>query len=289
MGTWGASLYEDDQASDLKNTVGILSKVPGDGDRLLGFLKEMYGACDPTDDDGAIFWLVTADQFERRGIKCAEVTSTALAIIESSSDQTQAHDKAADQAYLSKRSIVLQELAQRLRSPRQIRARPQPRKAPDFFLEEGEVYAFPTMKGRAWHPYRLPKDGPFEPDGWGALVILATGRAFDWIPWVALASLTVGPDSKPTLDDALKARLIPHLQTNGAGRYIPKRAHVQGLGLELLGRIALSHALVEPHLSKWGILAAIECDWSVAYGAIAPTAKGLPVGIDLASLLKQSG
>lgn len=288
MGTWGAALYDNDQASDLKNTVGLIAKVPQDGERLLELLKEINGAFDPTDDDGAIFWLVTADQFERRGIACREATSTALAIIESGVDLARARENGADQAFLKKRTLVLDELAQRLRAPRPAKARPMPRKAPDFFLETGEVYAFPTMKGWGRSPYRLPYEGPFKPDGWSALVVLATGRAFDWIPWVALASLTVDPDRKPTLGDALQARLIPHLQTRGAGRYIPKRAHIKGLGLELIGRISLSPVLVEPHLSTWGILSVVECDWSVAQGAFASTVKGLPIGVELASLLEQS-
>ena len=62
----------------------------------------------------------------------------------------------------------------------------------------------------------------FKPDGWGAMVVLATGRAFNWLPWVALASLTVKGHRKPTLEEALRARLIFHSQTMGAGRFIPK-------------------------------------------------------------------
>jgi hypothetical protein len=38
MGTWSASLYDDDAASDLKNTIALVCKVPGDGERLLSTL-----------------------------------------------------------------------------------------------------------------------------------------------------------------------------------------------------------------------------------------------------------
>jgi hypothetical protein len=88
MGTWGAALYDDDTASDLRNALAVVCKVPADGDRLLELLAEMYPQRDPADDDGALFWLVTADQFERRGIACAAVTATALSIIEQGTDLT---------------------------------------------------------------------------------------------------------------------------------------------------------------------------------------------------------
>ena len=60
MGTWGASLYEDDTASDMKNAVTRVAKVPADGDQLLACLLEMYGPRDPADEDGILFWLVVA-------------------------------------------------------------------------------------------------------------------------------------------------------------------------------------------------------------------------------------
>jgi hypothetical protein len=86
MGTWGASLYEDDEAGDLKATLAVLCKVPAHGDRLLEYLGEIYGDCDPATDEGARFWLVTADQFERRGIDCQRAATMALGVIENGSD-----------------------------------------------------------------------------------------------------------------------------------------------------------------------------------------------------------
>lgn len=31
MGTWGAGLYEDDTASDLRNSMALVTKIPADG------------------------------------------------------------------------------------------------------------------------------------------------------------------------------------------------------------------------------------------------------------------
>lgn len=285
MGTWGAALYEDDEASDLKNTLAALVKVPGDGERLLSCLKEMCGAPDPASEEGIVFWLVVADQFERRGIRCAEAASTALEILDSGADLARVRAQGADAVFVKKRTRVLDELRGRLQAPRPPRRETRPRKPPDLVLDAGELYAFPTMRGNAWHPYRLADAGPFTPDGWGAMVVLATGRAFEWLPWVALASLTVAPDPQPTLDDALAASLIPRADTDGAGRFVPKRAHLVGMQAERIGQIGLDSARVAPHLSTWPIARAIQYDWTIAYAAISPSASGIQPGVPLASLV----
>ena len=231
----------------------------------------------------------TADQFERRGNECAEAASTALSIIEDGGDLALAQEKGADEAFLKRRTVAWQDLAKRLRSPRRFRPRVPPRNPPPLVLATGEVYAFQTMRDVAWHPYWLPKVyGAFEPDGWGALVVLATGRAFDWLPWVALASLTVKGHRKPTLEEALGARLIFHSQTMGAGRFIPKPSHARALAWELLGRAELDARRVKPHLSQWSISKAIQYDWTMAYGAMSPKDKDAPRGCELSSLIKHA-
>lgn len=186
MGSWGPGLYDDDHAADLKNAIALLCKVPGEGAWLLEKLKAMHYHGHSDDVDNTIFWLVVADQFERKGIACEEASVTALGIIASGLDLAHAQDLNADEKFLKKRGHVLEELAGRLRAPRAIRSKPRPAKAPDMVLATGEIYVFPTMKRRGWHPYRTDRDGPFVPDGWGAMVVLATGRAFDWLPWCAL-------------------------------------------------------------------------------------------------------
>lgn len=269
MGTWGAALYDDDTASDLRDTVALVTRVPGNGERLLSLIRQVHGEVDPEDEDAAIFWLVVADLFEKKGIACPEATAHALRIIESGQDLAACASRGADERFLKARGKVLLELAGRLRSPRPTKPPKRPGKPPPLVLAEGQIHAFPTMSGSAWHPYRLDTAGPFVPDGWGALVVLATGRAFEWLPWVAITSLTVKGDVRPSLVDALDGRLIHHPQTAGAGRFIPKPAHAKGLGLELLGTVDLDPARVAPHLSARSIEAAIRFDWTIAYGAIA--------------------
>ncbi|HEX7645265.1 MAG TPA: hypothetical protein VF472_23945 [Burkholderiaceae bacterium] len=270
----------------MKNTLALLCKVPADGAQLLSHLKHLHGDCAPSDGDAAYFWLVAADQFEKRGIACAEASGNALKIIEGGLDLANQKGRGADDKFLAKRAKVLAELAGRLKSPRPLRERATTGKKPDMVVQTGEVYAFPTMDGRGRRPYMLPTDSPFQADGWSAMVVLDTGRMFDWLPWCALASLAVDSSAKPTLDEAISGRMIFHLQTRGAGRFIPKRKHAKELGLELLGRIELDPELVRPHLSKLPVSFAIECDWPISYAAYSRTYNGLPMGGELATLIK---
>ena len=286
MGSSGARLYDEDQAADLKNTIGLVCKVPAGGDRLLGILVDMQGDASPSNDDAAVFWLVVADQFERRGIACAQAMSTALALIDNGTDLARLAASGADDEFLARRRIELDELSQRLRKPRATRSLKAPGKPPDFCVEVGDVYAFPTQRGFAHSPHRTPREGPFVADGWGAMVVLDRGRAFDWLPWCALASLTVEPSGRPSLEDARQAQLILHMQTQGAARCVPKRAHLKTMDAELIGRAALDSRRVDPVLSRWSILTAIECGWSIATPAYSKGVNGPRIGVALRDLLQ---
>lgn len=285
MGTWGAGLYDDDDAADLKNAIALVCKVPKPGEELLRILVEMHDRPNPDDEAGAAFWLVAADQFERKKIACPEATTAALRIVASGAELERARQRGADDGFIAARRRVLDELAARLRTPRPARARPVAKKPPDFVLDVGEVFAFPTMRGYACHPYRVASHGPFVADGWGALVVLARGRAFEWLPWCALASLTVDAARKPTLDAVCGASLLFHSQTDGAGRFVPKRAHATLMGLERLGAFRLDAGRAARELSTWSIARAVQYDWTIAYAGFASTVPNLPTGSPLVSLL----
>jgi hypothetical protein len=285
MGMWGPGLYEDDTAADLKNTMALAVKGPVSGEALLKILCDINGAADLDDVDGQAFWLVVADQFERRGIPCREATKTALSILADGRNLKCLEELGADQQTLKKRAKVLGELSARLQSPRPPKPRPTPKKPPDMILAAGEVYAFPTMEKFACHPWRAPSEGPFVANGWGALVVLETGRAFDWLPWCAVASLTVDPERKPSLHDALAARLIFHLQTEGAARCVPRRAEIRKMNLERLGSVALDASKTKEVVSKWSVSQAIECGWSISYAGYARGVQGPPVGCQLSRLI----
>lgn len=285
MGAWGAGLYQNDYALNLKNTISLVSKIPRDGERLLEVLWQMQCDSGIDEEDECTFWLVVADQFERRGIACPSAFSKALVIIDDGQDIRCM--EGLNQKDIIKRQRLLLELAERLRSPRPERPMKTARKPPEYVVEVGDIYAYPTMKGKAvnaWFP-TWEKAG-FQPDGWGALVVLQKGRAFDWLPWVSVAALTVPHERRPSLDDALKARLLTFdLQTDGAAKVVPKRSHFKRMKMELLGRVQLNNEKAERQVSTWSDVTAIDCGWSLCSPAYSSNIGDLSIGPCLADLL----
>jgi hypothetical protein len=285
MGVWGPGLYEDDFASDLKSTISLVCKVPADGNRLLQILRTMLTDDGDANDDQCTFWLVVADQFERRGIVCAEAFATALSIIEGEQDLRRLQEHGLAPRSLLKRKAMLQELGARLSAPRPARAEPKAGKPPEFVVEVGEIYAFPTMRGaavNAW--FDTWEAARFEPDGWGALVVLQKGRAYNWLPWVSVASLTVSHERCPSFEETLQARLLKHPQTDGAAKCVPKRSHVKRMKMQPLGRVNLSPARAASEVSTWSTERALQFGWSLSSAAFSSTLTGLPIGPSLASL-----
>ena len=68
MGAWGGALYRSDFALDLKATIKGVLRAPLDEDAILAEIRASVG--DGLDGVDALdYWLVLADQFERRGIR----------------------------------------------------------------------------------------------------------------------------------------------------------------------------------------------------------------------------
>ena len=80
MGSWGPGLYQDDDTKDLKDTIGILARLPVSGERILELLIEGRRESTGLDQSGGpTFWLVVADQFERKGITSKRDSGTGFA------------------------------------------------------------------------------------------------------------------------------------------------------------------------------------------------------------------
>jgi len=245
MGTWSASLYGDDEACDLRDTIALVAKLPRSGDALLALLREREEDSVEGDVPPA-WWVVVADQFERRGIACPEAFQRALQVIEGGEDLAYLRDLGMDTRDLKKRAMVLDEVATRLRAPRPVKPRPKAGKPPANPMQAGEIYAFPTMRHGAvnsWFPSWAK--ARFVPDGWGACVVLATGRAFDWLPWAAVESLGVETGVEPSLEAAVAA---PFFAGQGPSRCVPRKLQMQRTGLKRLGQVVLDAAKVEAHL-----------------------------------------
>jgi hypothetical protein len=241
MGAWGPGLYQDDKAMDLKDSISLLSKMPADGDRLLEILKQNYhGGVQLSDNGGPTFWLVLADQFERKGIASKKVFDMALEAIDSGADLRDMRDRDMDEKDVAKRAKALEELGARLGKPRKLRKVPAKTKAPAFVVDVGEVYAFPTMRGDAFNAWKANwEEAKFTPDAWGAFIVLNQGREYDWFEWCAVGSLSVPRDRPATLDEARAARLI---QSPAMRLCLPNAKHLEKMQARLLGKLPVDPA-----------------------------------------------
>ncbi|MEJ2622166.1 MAG: hypothetical protein P8163_18515 [Candidatus Thiodiazotropha sp.] len=288
MGAWGAGIYQNDYAADLKSTISLVVKIPGDNIDLLNVLKEMHPESeDSKDEEWTTFWLVVADQFEKRGILCDEITAQANNIITSGEDLRRLQELNMSQGELNKRYKLLEALLNRLKSPSTPKDRKIPKNPPSFCLDVGDVYAFQTQNGAAVNAWFSSwEEAGFKPNGWGALIVVDRGRAFDWLPLVAIASTTVDYEVMPTIEDVKNSSLMLHPQTRGAAKCVPKKSHIKRMKMEYLGSLKLNLAKAKNIVSKWSDTQAIDFGWSISSASFSSNLRrGLPDGGKVCDIL----
>ena len=245
MGVWATGLYSGDFALDLRSTIAAVAKLPFDSDRLLEILcASERGAADRADDpDHTTFWLVVADQFAKRGIDSKRAKEKALEIIASGSDLKSLERLGMHSPDLRKREKILGLVRQRIMAPvgrqgeREVIKVPQP-----LLMQTGDVLVFPTFGGRCRNPYVVNRDKdrmgsaclPWQIDSWAAMVIIDSGRAFDFLAWyrpVVVARAMLEKPNMSTLKEDLTWRLTR------AGTSTP--SHFRRMGIEKIGSIAI--------------------------------------------------
>ena len=105
MGAWGTGLYSSDMAADMRATIKSVLRLPLDEDRIVTILRDCEGrtADNPNDEDYATFWLVLADQFEKRGVAHPATREKAIAIIDRGEDLDMMEKRGMKPADLRKR------------------------------------------------------------------------------------------------------------------------------------------------------------------------------------------
>src|SRR6267143_1022844 len=138
MGAWGTGLYSGDFAADLRAAIAAVARLPLDEERLVDAIceAERSAAADPADEDHTIFWLVLADQFEKRRVFSNRARQTALDIIDGGKDAAMMLALGMKPADIRKRAKKLAELRERLLAqPRASRVR-KTIKAPEPYVFE---------------------------------------------------------------------------------------------------------------------------------------------------------
>lgn len=245
MGVWTTGLYSGDFALDLRSTIGAIAKLPFDSDQLLDILCESERrAADRVDDpDHTTFWLVIADQFAKRGIDSKRAQKVALEIIDSKSDLANLEKLGMQAPDLRKREKVLEQVRQRITAPavrasgREIIKTPQP-----LLMQTGEVLVYPTFGGRCRNPYVVNQDKdrmggaclPWQIDSWAAMVIIDSGRAFDFLAWYRPIVVARAMMEKPNMS-ALQEDLTWRLTRAGTST----ASHFKRMGIEKIGSLAI--------------------------------------------------
>jgi hypothetical protein len=208
MGVWGAGLYSSDMAADMRATIKSVLRLPFDEDRIVDLLRdgERRAADDPDNEDHTTFWLVLADQLEKRGVAHTPTREKAIAIIERGDDLMMMEKLGMKLADLRKRGAKLRELRARLAAaPRLSKPRATIRAPEPYVLEIGVLYACPVKGSSCINPFVGKKnfDGsPWIPDGWRQFVILDRGRAFDYLAWYQPLVCKKPVQARPLLSDA---------------------------------------------------------------------------------------
>lgn len=202
MGAWGPGLYSCDVALDLKADIAALVRLPLDAEDLVAKVRAQWPcADDPADEDYSDFWLVLADRLHVYGIADRATRDRVRQIVDSGADLEMKRSLGMAPGELRKRAAVLTKLAGKLGTAN---AKPRDRrvlhKAEPFALDLGACVAYPGQDGNAPNLF-LPQsdiDRTFQPNSWGAFIVLGRGHKFGVFARHLIARLAVDRSAKPT-------------------------------------------------------------------------------------------
>jgi hypothetical protein len=246
MGAWGAGLYSCDMAMDLRSAVAAVARLPFEEDRLVDILCDLDpgAASHPGDEDHTVFWLVVADQFEKRGIVSRRVRERALALIDTGADLAMQEKLGMKPADLRKRGKALGDLRARIAGapvtskPRSVIKRPQP-----YVMEVGALYAYPTLLGEPINPYMSAKyfsRAAWRPDGFGLMLIIDRGRTFDYLAWYQPIVGAVAVPAKPEV-----CELSPQMYWMLALPGTCSAVHFKKMEMEQIGTLSIDLAEID--------------------------------------------
>lgn len=252
MGSWGAGLYDDDDACDVRDEIAsmLLAKPNTSTDALLASLRRKFGySADLTLDNCPTFWMVIADQFCKRGIESKIAMTLALAAIDTGADLKDLEARGMDKRGLRARASVHRKLRQRLANPQQACRKPALKPVlKKLVVEAGEIYSYPTNRfGTPFNVYRSSwEEVGFEPTGWGALIILKAGRFKGLHPWAVFCSVVTKSNPEPTLEAVLTGKTLKA----GVSHCVPRQSHMKKMGMKLLGKVTLDSNCVEELMQR---------------------------------------
>lgn len=247
MGAWGAGLYANDAALDMKGLIATIMRLPLDVDSMVELLVETEPSLgDPASENHTGCWFVVADRFHRYGIDHEPIVARVREYVTSGKDLRMMAELGMSDSDLRSRSKVLDALLSRITAPnpkpsrRRILAKPQP-----LLFLAGDLLSFPMQDGQTGNPYFSSwEEARFRPNGFGAALILEAGRSFEYLAWYRLSMLGASWSNPPSLDDCLE----PELAWSAYGTLSP--THRKRLAIEQIARVEIGPGVLrlhEPH------------------------------------------
>jgi hypothetical protein len=227
MGTWGSGLYSNDDAADFVSLVRTVLKLPKTVDELVALLST---AAEDDLADQTSFYLILADQFEKRGINHSNIFLKAVSILEEGIDIEELRKAEVDDQSLKSRAKSNLRLLTRLKNPRPEKPRKTFTKPQNAIVAPGDYVCFPTQLGNAPNPYFPQGAEGFVQDGWGLVQIHDTGWEFEYLNWVKLFPLVWHHERRPILEDAIAS---PPLSNLGYGT-LPA-THFKRMQMRIIG------------------------------------------------------
>lgn len=234
MGSWGPGLYSDDYALDLRAAISVVTRLPHDAPEIMRLLVELNPvAGEPDDEDYTTFWLVVADQMQKKGIE-SDARSQALGIIENGTNLAMLEMLGMGKGDLRKRAKMLDKLAEGLGEPPEPKQRRTLKKPQPLLVQPGEVYVFPVdSRANVYNPYfTKPDEARFVPAGWSSCLIVGTGHALDYLAWYQVAPSLEQWAERPDLAEAA-GPIDPNKNSVGT----ISKSHLSRMRLELAGTI----------------------------------------------------
>lgn len=233
MGAWGGGLYSSDFSMDLKGAIGGLTRLPVSDADLVALLWAEYGR-KAEGVEAQDFWLVLADQFERRGMTAPDVFHRAITIVLQGYDLAALVSQGADKATLSQRGKSTAVLVERLRNPRPAKPRRPLERPEPLLLGRGDVLAWPTHKGEAINPYfsdAMLQRVEFSADGFGLAIVVHAAHEFGFLAAYGVQVLKWERPERPDAQVAVRcARSRVELGTTS-------KRHLARSRVEIVGRV----------------------------------------------------
>ena len=140
MGTWGAKLYQDDLAQDIKETYIDMLKQGKDNKEITKKLIEEY-VNNLDAEETSIFWLTLSDIQWDYGRLIEEVKEEALKHIKSGENLNRWKEEGTEKEYMERKQ-VLEELEQKLKSAMPAEKKIRKKKPYICPWEIGDVFAY---------------------------------------------------------------------------------------------------------------------------------------------------